>query len=375
MGACHNLSRTKPIIRANIQENTKNNLTSDLASKNSLNSKSNLKYDSSRSNISSNTTSTQINQKSNPNQYIFYLPATLGEIEVPILVERKEKIIIKLNQTNNNNNEKKNTLWSFLPNENPVNYLGYNTFKYNNANIGSLFLRISGDNKIYHLNKTENKIIANDKGYLLFFANLNKNDYPIYQPKGSLFVIVYGGNYNDNELYHSNNINSFSNKNKINLEDKKEYKILDYINKVRNNPKKFYHSYFCINDQINLELKEFIYKISKRKELNICNELNKLAKMHCEDLCENETAGFIGTDGFDLNYEMKKNNIICNTYGESIIYNINNPLLIVKNMIQDIYSKKKKNRENLFFDKFNKVGIYLKEHPIYKYCCVLIFSD
>jgi len=279
MGACHNLSRTKPIIRANIQENTKNNLTSDLASKNSLNSKSNLKYDSSRSNISSNTTSTQINQKSNPNQYIFYLPATLGEIEVPILVERKEKIIIKLNQTNNN--EKKNTSWSFLPNENPVNYLGYNTFKYNNANIGSLFLRISGDNKIYHLNKIDNQIIANDKGYLLFFANLNKNDYPIYQPKGSLFVIIYGGNYNDNELYHSNNINSFSNKNKINLEDKKEYKILDCINKVRNNPKKFYHSYFCINylfiiilniikifllfyrlnDQINLELKEFIYNL------------------------------------------------------------------------------------------------------------------
>ena len=90
---------------------------------------------------------------------------------------------------------------------------------------------------------------------------------------------------------------------------------------------------------------------------------------------KNETAGFIGTDGFDLNYEMKKNNIICNTYGESIIYNINNPLLIVKYMIQDIYSKKKKNRENLFFEKFNKVGIYLKEHPIYKYCCVLIFSD
>ena len=375
MGACHNLSRTKAIIKANIQENNKNNIISDLASKNSINSKLNIKNDSSHSNISSNTTSTQINQnqKSNLNQYFFYLPATLGEIEVPILVERNEKIIIKLNQNNNNT---KNILWSFFPNENPVNYLGYNNYKYNNENVGSLFLRISGDNKIYHLNKIDNHIIANDKGYLLFFANLNKNDYPIYQPKGSLLIIVYGGNYNvDNELYHSNNINAFSNKNKINLEDKKEYKILDYINKVRHNPKKFYLSYFSINEEINLDLKEFIYKISKRNELKICNELNKLAKIHCEDLCDNETAGFIGTNGFDLNYEMKKNNIICKTYGESIIYNINNPLLIVKNIMQDIYSKKKKNRENLFFDKFNKVGIYLKEHPIYKYCCVLIFSD
>ena len=31
--------------------------------------------------------------------------------------------------------------------------------------------------------------------------------------------------------------------------------------------------------------------------------------------------------------------------------------------------------ENLFYEKYKKIGIYLKEHPIYKYCCVLVFSD
>jgi hypothetical protein len=254
-----------------------------------------------------------------------------------------------------------------LPNEKPVNYLGYDNYKYNKANIGSLFLRITGDNKIYHLNKIDNHIIANDKGYLLFYANLNKNDYPIYQPKGSLFIIVIGGTYSyENDLYQSNSINEYSNEIKINLEDKKEYRILDYINKARHNPKKFYHNYFGINDEINLELKEFIYKSTKKREIKLCNELNKLAKKHCEDLCQNETAGFTGTDGLDINSEIKKSNIKCNNYGENIIYNINNPLLIVKYMIKDKYSKKKKNRNNLFYDKFNKVGIYLKEHPIYK---------
>ena len=44
-----------------------------------------------------------------------------------------------------------------------------------------------------------------------------------------------------------------------------------------------------------------------------------------------------------------KNKIKNNHFGESIIYNINNPLLIVKNLIIDKYSKKKKNRQNLFF--------------------------
>ena len=372
MGACHNLSRTKTVIKANINDNNKNNITSDLASKNTLNSKTSIKYDASQTSNSSNITSAQLNQV--PNQYFFYLPATLGEIEVPIMVERKGKIIIKLNQNSANND--KGVLWSFLPNENPVNYLGYNDYKYNDANIGSLFMRITGDNKIYHLNKENNHIIANDKGYLLFYANLNKNDYPIYQPKGSLFIIVIGGIYSyENDLYHSNSINEYSNKIKINLEDKKELRILYYINKARNNYKKFYHNYFGINDEMNLELKELTSKISKKRELSLCKELNKLAKKHCEDLCRNETAGFTGTDGLDLNSEIKNFIKNCNNNGENIIYNINNPLLIVKYMISDKYSKKKKNRQNLFYDKFNKVGIYLKEHPIYKYCCVLIFSD
>ena len=95
MGACHNLSRTKTVIKANINDNNKNNITSDLASKNTLNSKTSIKYDTSQTSNSSNITSAQLNQV--PNQYFFYLPATLGEIEVPIMVERKGKIIIKLN--------------------------------------------------------------------------------------------------------------------------------------------------------------------------------------------------------------------------------------------------------------------------------------
>ena len=103
-------------------------------------------------------------------------------------------------------------------------------------------------------------------------------------------------------------------------------------------------------------------------------ELNELAEKHCEDLCENETGGHMGTDGQDLKSRIK-NYCNCNFYGESIIYNINNPLFIVKNMLQDKYSKKKKNRNNLFFNQFNQVGICLKEHPIYKFWCVIVFTE
>ena len=295
------------------------------------------------------------------------------------MVDKNEKIIIKINQ-NNDNNIKKNLLeqnmWSFLKNEKPVNYLGYNNHKYKNINLGSLHMRISGDKKVYCLDKLENNIIANEKGNILFYANLDINDYLIYEPKGSISISIQGGNYLcDNDLYFSYNINCFSNKNKINT-DSKEYKVFNYINKARSNLKKFFLDYYSNNDSINHEFKEFINNNlkNKRKELKMCKELNELAEKHCEDLCENETVGHMGTDGQDLKSRIK-NNCNCYFYGESIIYNINNPLFIVKNMLQDKYSKKKKNRNNLFFNQFNQVGICLKEHPIYKFCCVIVFTE
>ena len=155
----------------------------------------------------------------------------------------------------------------------------------------------------------------------------------------------------------------------------KEYQILYYINKARINLKKFFHNYYNNNEEINLEFKDFVINYNKSKELIMNNDLIILAKKDCEDLYENETSGNIGTDGCEIKEKIKKYNKNCKYCGINIIYNINNPLLIVKNMMLDNYSKKKKNRKNLFFEKYNKVGIFLKEHPIYKYCCVIIFSE
>ena len=107
MGACNNLSRKKTTIRANILDNNKSSTNSDLISKmshTSLSSKNQIKLDTTHSNLSSNSTCAQIYPSSDP--YFFTLSATIGEIEVPILVERNEKIIIKINNNENN-------YWSF----------------------------------------------------------------------------------------------------------------------------------------------------------------------------------------------------------------------------------------------------------------------
>ena len=339
----------------------------------------NIKLETNPSNISINSTCVQTNPLNKPQN--FKIEATIGEIEIPIIVEKKEKIIIQINQNlDNNENYLNNNIqqnqWSFFEKEKPVNYLGYNNHKYKNVNVGALLMRITGDKRVYHINKTVNQFISYNKGNLLFYANLDPADYMIYEPKGSISISILGGNYIfENELYYSYNINCFSNNYKINY-DSKEYKILDYMNKARKNIKKFYREYYSLNDVINQEFKEFIINgnIYKRNELKMNKELNDLAMKHCEDLCENETAGHFSSDGLDLKSRFD-NNYKCYYFGESIIYNINNPLFIVKNMLQDKYSKKKKNRNNLFFNQFHQVGICLKEHPIYKFCCVIVFSE
>lgn len=395
MGICQNLIRKKkePIIKANEKENVsakqnKKNENfiiahneaqfsnfptafSDTSPKSKILSTPQYKNSHTPSNVSSNSISSPFYTPQS--HLIFNIEATIGEIEIPIYIEKNENIIIKINEKNNS----KNT-WSFLPNENPIDNLGYENYKYKNTNIGSFFLRISGSQKIYHLNKKINTIKADSKGNLLFSANLDPNDYSLYEPKGTLEISIIGGNYiyekELNSPYDNNNINIRHNFFNVII---KENIILEYINKVRDNILNFFEEYINIYNEYEdyTELKEFVNKSNfKRKELNKDDKLTKIAQTHCEDLCSNGTTGEIGIDGINIHKKIKYN---FNIYfsGVNIIYGINNPLLIVKRMILDKYSKSKKNRTNILFQHFKKIGICLKEHISYKYCCVIAFSD
>ena len=309
----------------------------------------------------------------------FRLEATLGETEIPIYVEKNENFSIIINQNNNNYNNNNNVsqdIWSFIQNENSVDYLGYPNYQYNNINIGALLLRISGSTQIYHLNKNVNTINAESKGSILLSANLDPNNYLIYEPKGVLTITVNGGKYLDEkELNLKEHIISI---NKINFNYNyilKEKKIFKYINKARNDPQNFINDYF-ISDEINKDLVDFVNNNNnKRKELLVCEELNSAAQKHCEDLCNNDTAGNMGTDGSTISDRISKYYHKCVNIGENIAYETDNPLLIVKKMIQDKYSKTKTNRNNIFCLNFNKIGICIRKHLVYKFCCVIVFSE
>lgn len=311
---------------------------------------------------------------------IYKIEATLGEVELPIYVEKNENIIVQINPDDNNSQ----ITWSFLQKENPINYLGYQNYKYKEYNLGALFLRISGSDLVYLLDKNINAIKASSNGNLLFSANLDPNDYSIYEPKGSLSLKIIGGNIIDEAEFYSPypyDINNYTNKNINNNfynQNLNEKKILKYINKARKNLLEFFKDYFYNydNNKISQELIEFVDKNNMSiKDLTYSEELNIIAKEHCEDLCINGISGNIGTDGSNLQDRLKKYNIKSFYNGENIMYGINNPLLIVKKMIEDKYSKSKNNRKNIFSPQFTKVGVYLREHIAYKYCCVVVFSE
>jgi uncharacterized protein YkwD len=269
-------------------------------------------------------------------------------------------------------------VWSFLQNENPINYLGYQNYTYNNYSLGSLFMRITGSNIIYHLDKNINTFKVSAKGSLLFWANLDPNDYSIYEPKGSLLIKITGGMYIDETEF--NYPYPYDIENTINNNDYYdnliEKIIIKYINKARNNIFEFVNDYFNSND--NSEINSYINNKNNnfsRKQLILDKELNIIAKEHCEYLCKNGTCGYIDANGLDFKERIKKYYINSYYNGESIIYGVNNPLQIVKNMIEDKYSKSKNNRKNLMFLRYTKVGISLREHNSYKFCCVIAFSE
>ena len=110
-----------------------------------------------------------------------------------------------------------------------MDYLGYPDYKYNNINVGALFLRITGSQKIYPLNNSINTFKSNSKGSLLFWANLDPNDFSIYEPKGSLQITIIGGNYfyeKELKYIHPDNISHLDEKNTELLE---EYKKIENI--------------------------------------------------------------------------------------------------------------------------------------------------
>ena len=300
----------------------------------------------------------------------FEIEAFLGEREYPIYIPNQSKIEIKVF-------EDKNYLWAFLPEEKMVSYKGYSDYKYNNNNLGCLLVRISTSHDCIPVDKCKFKFTSEEQGSLVISANLDMNNYLFYEPKGSLKLIIKGG-----ELYDIKMLDVLTNYDidigDIKKKDEKAYSeinlsILRYINKARINLKQYINDFildnkFSENDELNIENK-------KLSQFEIEHKLYKVAEAHCKDLCNNGTSGHVGSDNSTLENRIEKFKIKSKKYDECIIFGYNNPISIVNSLIINKYSKKKKERKIFLNNNYKKIGISLGEHICYGYCCVIVFSE
>ena len=338
----------QPIIKSNLLKNGKKKISN-----------------SENMNIKSNKLLVTIVNNNNSNIYIINFEASIGEKELPIFVNKDEKIEITIK-----NSEEKT--WSFI-NEELTNYNGYTNYKYNEYNLGCLFCRISSSQILHQINSNKYNFISESPGTILLSCNLDLNDISNYQLKGSINLKIKGGkimNYDEISKLCDYNLKGIYNDNN---EDDEE-KIFRYINMARIEPFKFSKDFLYFLDK-----KEEIIKIMKEysslPELSANIALKNAAIKHNYDLCLNGTTGHIGTDKSNVKDRIYKYDKTFDYFGESIYFGINNPLFIVLNMLIDKYGHEKQNRNNILDEKFQEVGISLREHLIYGYSCVIVFGS
>ena len=313
------------------------------------------------------TTILNESQSSNPEKYhTLDFKAMIGEKELSIYVVKNTKIEIEF--VNNNK-----PTWSFIQNDKLKDCMGNTNHKYNDHNIGCFLARISTSKKYNIPYNNKIKFKAEESGSLLISSNLDPNDYSYYDPKGSILINIIGGAF-----VAKRKVDEYTGYKFLLYGDKIEKcysielkEISRYINKARSNIKKY------INDFM-LDFNDKNFNIKQNNDIPLCeidNILFEIAEKHCRDLCINGTFGHIGTDGSTFQKRLEKYNISDEKCEECIIYGLNNPILIINYLIEDKYSKNKKNRKILLNKNFTKVGISLNKHISLGYCCVIIFQE
>ena len=325
---------------------------------------SNTTYNSNNEKSLSITRSEDIKIPKNKEGFIF--KAMLGEKEYPIFIKKNEEIQIYIIPGDS-------SLWGFLPNEELTDFKGYENYKYNNLNIGSLLIRISSSKQYINITHHKNVFKATESGSLMISANLDPSNYPSYTPSGSMNINIVGGDYVDDfkidELTNYQNLQYENSKASKSLSEE-NINISRYINKARSNIKKYIHDYIIdtnVND----------ININEENCLPLCkinDKLYTIAEEHCQNLCKNGTSGNIAPDDILAKKIMEEQKISPKDWAECIIFGINNPISIVNFLIIDKYSKKKKYRNILLNEKYSQIGISLNKHISYGFCCIIIFS-
>ncbi len=307
-----------------------------------------------------------INSDQKNNIFLIKFPASIGEIELPLFVNKDEQIEISIDNDNECPDRR-----SFMNNR-IINYKGDKDILYKNKNLGSIFCRISSNRTLNYLDKDTISFKADSPGSLILSCNLDLDNFSYYNFKGCVHLKIKGGQKKSYLELSRNCDYKLSNYSSENIINEKEEQILRYINMLRISPQKFCEDYlYYINE--NESIIKLLKECTNLNEITLDSNLVKVAQTHNKDLCDNGTIGHIGTNKSTIKDRISNVDKKIKYFGENLYYGIENPLLIVISMIVDKYDIEVKNRINLLDPNFTHIGISLMEHPIYEFSCVIDF--
>jgi len=115
---------------------------------------------------------------------------------------------------------------------------------------------------------------------------------------------------------------------------------------------------------------DFLQKIKPVEELELKEEISKIANSHAIDMAENNLYDSKGSDGRNPDERIKKF-IDHKNMGESIDLGFITVEDIVFSILVDDGVEGRSRRKQFFNPKFKFIGIGISDHPDYEKCCVI----
>ena len=119
---------------------------------------------------------------------------------------------------------------------------------------------------------------------------------------------------------------------------------------------------------------EFLKKQNPVKELTYSESLSKSALDHANDIGKQGTHNHEGTNGSLLSDRIEKYTEWDGAIAESLQFCYKNPENIIMSLIIDDGSNEKHQRENLFSEEFQYIGIGCAKHKTFKLCTVFNYA-
>ncbi|MGI8788389.1 MAG: CAP domain-containing protein [Pyrinomonadaceae bacterium] len=120
---------------------------------------------------------------------------------------------------------------------------------------------------------------------------------------------------------------------------------------------------------------EELKKMPKTDAFAVTNGMNKVAKIHLDDLMDDDTLGHKSKDGSDLTARFSRVGFSDGRIAENISYKVDKAREVVLTMIIDDGLKSRSHRKNIFSPTFKLLGIACGKGKSNTALCVAEFAD